>query len=101
MVEPLRHRRTRGGNRHARPSATAPHSYSTESCRPLSANSGLSRRRGDRPRLDSKWVIWSSIAQSPKFKRLERVCRFGGAGKGGGADCRFRLKKDPRRVGNG
>ena len=30
MAEPLRHRQTKGAaNRHARPKATAPHSYST------------------------------------------------------------------------
>ena len=31
MVEPLRHRQTKGAaNRYARPKATAPHSYSTD-----------------------------------------------------------------------
>ncbi len=38
MVEPLRHRRTKGAaNRYARPTAAAPHSYSTDSRRPLRA----------------------------------------------------------------
>ena len=42
MVEPLRHRQTKGAaNRHARPTATAPHSYST----PLADD--VRRRNGD------------------------------------------------------
>src|SRR5271166_5019815 len=37
MVEPLRHRQTKGAaNRHAQPKATAPHSYSTDTCRSTS-----------------------------------------------------------------
>ena len=34
MAEPLRHRQTKGAaNRHAQPKATAPHFYSTQTCR--------------------------------------------------------------------
>ena len=44
MVEPLRHRQTKGAaNRYARPTAAAPHSDSTDSSRPECAMGGRSR----------------------------------------------------------
>ena len=52
-AEPLRHRQTKGAaNRYAQPNATAPHSYSTDTCRPLRANSGhpdCAKAKGLRP----------------------------------------------------
>ena len=42
MVEPLRHRQTKGAaNRYAQPKVTAPHSYSTGTGHPVCARSGL------------------------------------------------------------
>ena len=81
MVEPLRHRQTKGAaNRYARPTAAAPHSNSTNSSRPAGANSGHS---------PTAWGRVADVRFNPGLSWDETFMCTNVPGRSGGTDAPF------------